>query len=233
MESLLVLTGLIVLAIPISIIVLLVGQSRLRKRVEQLENQITEMSAGAIEQAPTTSPMSAAEQELSEEEKEQSKPAPWSAPTAEGMPAAVEREQTDTTAVEAEEDSGAIVFRGDRIAALGAWLRENWFYAVSALSLALAGIFLVQYGVENGLLPPTARVLAALAFGAALIVAGEVVRRRFGDDEDSATAYLPSVFSGAGLVTLFGGVLSARQLYDLIGPETALLGMVMIALLFS
>ncbi|WP_170331161.1 DUF2339 domain-containing protein [Ruegeria arenilitoris] len=231
MESLLVLIGLIVLAIPISIIVLLVGQSRLRKRVEQLEHQLTEMSMGATERAPTTSPMSAAEQELSEEEKEQSKPAPWSAPKTEEMPAAVESEQTDMTAVEAEEeDSGAIVFRGDRIAALGAWLRENWFYAVSALSLALAGIFLVQYGVENGLLPPTARVLAALAFGAALIVAGEVVRRRFGDDEDSATAYLPSVFSGAGLVTLFGGVLSARQLYDLIGPETALFGMVVIAL---
>ena len=32
------------------------------------------------------------------------------------------------------------------------------------MSLALAGIFLVQYGVENGLLPPTARVIAALVF---------------------------------------------------------------------
>ena len=109
---------------------------------------------------------------------------------------------------------------------LGPWLVQNWFYVVSAMSLALAGIFLVQYGVENGLLPPTARVLAALAFGLGLIGAGEVIRRRFGDGEDTTTAYLPSVFSGAGVVTLFGAILSARLLYNLIGPEFALIAMV-------
>lgn len=109
------------------------------------------------------------------------------------------------------------------------WIVENWFYAISALSLALAGLFLVQYGMENGLLPPAARVAAALAFGAALIGAGEFIRRRFGEAEDSTTAYLPSVFSGAGIVSLFGGVLSARMLYGLIGPEMSLLGMIVVA----
>jgi uncharacterized membrane protein len=89
----------------------------------------------------------------------------------------------------------------------------------------------VQYGVENGLLPPTARVVGALCFGAVLICAGEYIRRRFGDDEAASTAYLPSVFSGAGLITLFGAILSARQLYDLIGPEAALIAMVAVALI--
>ncbi|WP_461306909.1 DUF2339 domain-containing protein, partial [Albidovulum sp.] len=93
-------------------------------------------------------------------------------------------------------------------------------------SLALAGIFFVQYGIERGLLPPAARVAAAILFGAALIVAGEWVRRRWGDSEAAATAYLPSTFSGAGLVSIFGGIVAARQLYGLIGPEAAFAGLV-------
>ncbi len=220
MESLLVLVGLIVLAIPVSIIALLIGQSRLRKRVEQLERQLAgQRPEDVVEPSEITAP---------EQTTEPSRPGPWAAPKA------ARTKDTDLAEIpqsaEANDPPATIVFREEKFAALGAWLRENWFYAVSALSLALAGIFLVQYGVENGLLPPTARVIAALTFGALLIGAGEVIRRRFGDDEDTSTAYLPSVFSGAGLVTLFGGILAARQLYDLISPETALAGLVIIAL---
>ncbi len=220
MESLLVLIGLIVLAIPVSIIVLLVGQSRLRKRVEQLEQQLAGQMPESTAEAPKTS--------RSEPTTVQAKPAPWAAAKASTT---TDEGLTETPlAPEIKDPPASIVFREEKIAALGAWLRENWFYAVSALSLALAGIFLVQYGVENGLLPPTARVAAALVFGLLLIGAGEVIRRRFGDDEEASTAYLPSVFSGAGLVTLFGGILAARQLYDLIGPEAALAGLIVIAL---
>ena len=120
---------------------------------------------------------------------------------------------------------GAVVFTSHRITALVAWLRENWVYAVSALSLALAGVFFVQYGIENGLLPPGLRVLAGMAFGAVLIGAGEVLRRRIGDGEGASTVYLPSVFSGAGLVSLFAAILAARQIYGLIGPELAFAGL--------
>ncbi|CUK12379.1 putative membrane protein [Ruegeria denitrificans] len=213
MESLLVLVGLVVLAIPVTIIVLLVSQTRLRRRVEQLERQIRTLGSDAPE------PRRAEVRKPTKKPDKPSKPALWSAAKAKPV-----QQSTENT------PPAAVVFREDRLAALTNWLRENWFYAVSALSLALAGIFLVQYGVENGLLPPAARVVAALLFGAVLIVAGEVIRRKYGDDEAAATAYLPSVFSGAGLVTLFGGVLSARQLYDLIGPEVALTAMVVVAL---
>ena len=91
---------------------------------------------------------------------------------------------------------------------------------VAAISLALTGIFFVQYGIENGLLSPRLRVLAAVGLGLALIAGGEVLRRRLGDDHDLA-AFVPSAFSGAGLVAIFAGILSARQLYDLIGPTPA------------
>ena len=211
---------------PVSIVVLLVGHARLRRRVEQLEIRL-----GAAPQpgAPRPAQTHPAPAEVS---KPKPRPAPWGPPKQASPPSPDQQTEPEKPATVAESASppAAVVFRAERFDDLGAWLRENWFYAISALSLALAGIFLVQYGVENGLLPPTARVLAALGFGALLIVAGEVVRRRYGDDESSATAYLPSVFSGAGLVTLFGGVLAARQLYDLIGPEAALAGMIAIAL---
>jgi uncharacterized membrane protein len=127
-----------------------------------------------------------------------------------------------------------VVFSADRVAAVSVWLWENWFLAVAALSLALAGIFLVQYGVENGLLTPVWRVAGAAALGLALVVAGEVARRRFGDGEAGSTtnaAFFPSTFSGAGLVVLFAAALAAHHLYGLIGPGASFAWLVVIAAL--
>ncbi|CUH50194.1 DUF2339 domain-containing protein [Ruegeria atlantica] len=217
MESLLVLVGLIVLAVPVAILVLLVSQVRLRRRVEQLEQQIRTL--GGDLPTPETVPESTQARDK--------KSSLW--PAIKTEPPEVETKE-GTSAPEPQKIPLPETAKDDRIAALSAWLRENWFYAVSALSLALAGVFLVQYGVESGLLSPTMRVIAALMFGVTLIGAGEVIRRKYGDDESSSTAYLPSVFSGAGLVTLFGGLLAARQLYDLIGPEAALIAMIAVAL---
>lgn len=111
--------------------------------------------------------------------------------------------------------------------AMANWLQKNWFFAVAGVSLALAGVFLVQYGVENGLLTPTMRVIGAIALGVALIVTGEFVRRKLGKDEGGSFALLPSVFSGAGLVSIFAGVLAARMLYGLIGAELAFAALVL------
>jgi len=100
-----------------------------------------------------------------------------------------------------------------------AWLKDHWFHAMAALSLTLSGIFATQYAAENGLLSPAMRITVAILFGFALIGAGEWIRRRFGDGAQSVAAYMPSIFSGAGVVTLFGAVLSARSLYDMISAE--------------
>ncbi|MGD1935361.1 MAG: DUF2339 domain-containing protein [Candidatus Phaeomarinobacter sp.] len=121
------------------------------------------------------------------------------------------------------------VFGSDNMDRLGAWLKENWIYVVAALSLTMAGIFLVQYGIETGILSPTVRVLSALLFGVALVGAGERIRRRGGDGAEDLTAFLPSTFAGAGIVTLFSAVLAARQLYGLIGSEIAFIGLFSVA----
>ncbi|MEL6620650.1 MAG: DUF2339 domain-containing protein [Pseudomonadota bacterium] len=239
MEGLLVLLGLVVLAIPIAVVVLLIGFSNLRARVTQLEKTVARMSADALREDRRASDTSA------EVPPEPKAPDPkTTAPSDTDQPAAArviaERRSADDQkaakpAAAATRSQPPAKPPEPREPGLPgrflAWLSVNWFYAVSAISLALAGLFLVQYGVENGYLPPTARVLAALAFGAALIGAGEVIRRRFGDDESTTTAYLPSVFSGAGLVSLFGGVTAARLLYGLIGVEAAFAGLAAVGLL--
>lgn len=124
----------------------------------------------------------------------------------------------------------AIVFRAETGERLLRFVRENWVYVVSAVSLALAGVFLVQYGIEQGLISPTVRVIGAIALGAALILAGEYLRRRYGGAPEGAVAYLPETFSGAGVVAIFAGVMAARQLYGLIGPQTAMAGYLVTAL---
>ncbi len=230
MDGLLVLLAGAVLAIPVCVVILLIGQSRLKQRMSGLEARVQELTrnlgaqgAGDPMFAPPPTPLA----------ETATPPAPdgikdnWarSAPTAPGpmdqadvgASQAPEAPPIDTTAMPA----GPIVMRVDRAAALGRWLQNNWIYVVSAASLALAGVFLVQYSVQHGLLPPYARVLIAYAFGGALVASAEWVRRRLGDGENSDTAYLPSVFAGAGLVTLFAATIAAQQLYGLIGPNPA------------
>lgn len=232
-----------VLGLPVAIIVLLVGQSRLKRRVTDLERAMAAVEDAVKQRAvpqsvaprPATGPVAETPREapvpetIAAQEPDSAAPVaassgpvvvgPWS-----GMRPLAEEPEPPS-------QNQPIVFRADRVSALVAWLRVNWFYAVSATSLALAGIFLVQYGIERGLVPPGLRVLAALALGASLVVAGEYIRRRWGDAPESATAYLPSVFSAAGVVTLFAAVLAARQLYGLVGPEVALAGLVAVSAL--
>lgn len=125
----------------------------------------------------------------------------------------------------------AFVFTGTMLRQFGEWLRGNWTIALAALSLGLGGVFMVQYGVENGLLTPIWRVIGALILGALLVGVGERLRRRYGDEETPATRSLPSVFAGAGLITLFSAVLAARLLYGLTSAETTLGGLVLVSLL--
>ncbi|MCG3268814.1 DUF2339 domain-containing protein [Yoonia sp. I 8.24] len=215
MEALLLLAVVVTLAIPLTIIYLLVSNVSLRERVAALEEAYLRQAREAPvavppkAQALPAKPSPAAKAAIV---KQAPIPIPAAEPTAE-------------SAAPIEEPPKSVVVNSTNFAALISWLMQNWFYAVSAVSLALAGIFLVLYGIEQGLLPPLVRVMVAFAFGAVLIGAGEYIRRRYGDEEGRSTAYLPSTFSGAGIVTLFAAVLAARLLYGFIGPELALVGM--------
>ncbi|MEZ5867088.1 MAG: DUF2339 domain-containing protein [Defluviimonas denitrificans] len=260
MEFLLVVAALVFLALPIVVIVLMVSVSGLKRRIEMLERQVRDLAAAPRAAAPmaaTAAPVAetvasppatvaeAPQAEAVPEAPQPEVPQPEATPEVPQpeaqAPAAPQPAPRDPWGVPAdpERPHAASQARAARLAPsgpsavdrLGAWLKINWVYAVSALSLALAGIFFVQYGIENGLLPPAARVTAAILFGLALIGAGEWLRRRWGDRAEDTTAYLPSTFSGAGLVSIFGGIIAARQLYDLIGQGTAFAGLLATALL--
>lgn len=205
---------------PVSIIVLFVQVAGLKARLRQLEaaQAVAGPAGGTAFEAAPAAAAPLAPPPLPDEA---AAPLP---PTGQIVAPTPQTEESPAPEAPQTSQNRPLVLRRDRVAALGRWLRENWVYAVSAASLALAGIFFVQYGVERGLLPPGLRVLAALVFGGALVAAGEGLRRRHGDEGRAATAMLPSVFSGAGIVTLFAAVLAARQLYGLIGPQMAFAG---------
>lgn len=231
MDGLLVLLALVALAIPVSIIALIVGHSHLRSRLRALESRVARQDlalqafaagvpmAGPVDAVPPSPAPAVAPQP------EPAKLTPWDRAT--GAVASV-TPAAPTELVEAsvstEPAEPALPRPPSALSRFAGWLRENWVYAVSAASLALAGVFFVQYGIEKGLLPPELRVLAGIAFGLCLVAAGEWLRRRGGDEGDTTTAYLPSVFAGAGLVSVFAAVLAARQMYGLIGPQTAFAG---------
>ena len=242
MDELIFFAGALVIGFPLAVIYLLVSQWKLKQRFLALEKTVSQLHSGADkpdEAVVSTSverpevPKNNAtdvltdDKDAADEKGGTSKAADViAARRAEARVAA--KQNADNREANPAAPTEPTLFDG-LLTRLFKWLSENWFYAVSAVSLALAGLFLVQYGMENGLLPPAARVASALGFGAALIGAGEYIRRRFGEAEDSATAYLPSVFAGAGIVSLFGAVLSAQMLYDLIGANTALIGMILVA----
>ncbi|MEZ5778941.1 MAG: DUF2339 domain-containing protein [Paracoccaceae bacterium] len=233
-ELLGVLGALAVAAIPIAVIMLLVSVSGLKRRVAELELDVGALGAGLRNLQAQPRPPAAPADETSDQD----------APEADLEEVAAAKVPDDAHVESGPWTRGPDVppeapllperpaaLRVRRASALGAWLKVNWVYAVSALSLALAGIFFVQYGIENGLLPPELRVMAAILFGGVLIGAGEWIRRRWGDREGDSTAYLPSTFSGAGLVSIFAGIISARQLYGLIGPTPAFAGLFATAVL--
>lgn len=232
MDGLLVIAALVLLAIPVTLVILIITQGALGKSLTLAEQRIAELQSGLEglgKGQPVQNVAKATKTPITDTADVPEKRAIAVPPVPPSPPKAAIAQTAPPPVIRSEPRAQSPVAKA--LADFGPWLQENWFYAVSAASLALAGIFLVQYGMENGLLPPRARVAAALAFGAGLIGVGEYIRRRFGDGAQSATAYLPSVFSGAGIVTLFGAILSARMLYDLIGGNAAMGGMVVVALI--
>ena len=221
MEALFVLIGLALLSLPAVVIWLAFSHISLRRSVVALTQELALLKSGQpIPQAAPT------------QKTKVSKPAPPN--PIPNKPALIQ--EIPSTAINLEEKPKSIippksyVFEASNLDRLFDWLKENWFIAVAAVSLAMAGIFLVQYGIENGVLSPRNRVLCALVFGAGLIGFGEWIKRK-ASDETGTTAFLPSAFAGAGVVTLFAAILSAQQMYGLIGKEAAFIALVGLAAL--
>lgn len=97
-------------------------------------------------------------------------------------------------------------------------LGTRLFVWVGAVSLALAGTFLVRYAVDQGWLGPAVRVLLGTLLGVALMAAGERLR---------LVPRIGAALSAAGVAALFASFYAAATLYNLIPAAAgfALLGL--------
>jgi uncharacterized membrane protein len=95
----------------------------------------------------------------------------------------------------------------------------RWVVYVGGVALALGGLLLVHFAIEQGLFGPAARVLLGLAFAAALTGAGEFLRRR--EQSAGETTPTPAVLTAAGATAGFGAIYAAYALYGFIGPGLA------------
>lgn len=116
-------------------------------------------------------------------------------------------------------------------------LGTRWAVWVGGLALALGGILMVRYSIEQGIFGPGARVFFGGLLALALVGAGEWLRRtaRGIVVPGLEAAHIPSILTAAGTVTAFGTVYAAHALYGFIGPAFAflLLGAIGVATMFA
>jgi uncharacterized membrane protein len=111
----------------------------------------------------------------------------------------------------------------------------RWVVWIGGVALALGGIFLVRYSIQQGLIGPGVRILLGSLLALALIAAGEWQRRN--EKQLSLpgvpTANIPSVLTAAGTTVAYATVYAAYALYGFLPPPAAflLLGAVALATL--
>jgi uncharacterized membrane protein len=102
-------------------------------------------------------------------------------------------------------------------------IASKWLVWLGAATVALGGTFLVKHSIESGWLGPGVRDLLGLAFGVALVLGGEWLRRRPLQRVVAALEpnYVPPALSSAGLFTIFASIYAAYALHGLIDPLVA------------
>ncbi len=101
-------------------------------------------------------------------------------------------------------------------------LVQNLPVWIGGIALALAGLFLVKYSIEAGILSVSIRLFLAGIFGIAMIVVGNWVqgRSRFANN-----IRISQALSGAGIAVLYTSLYAATSLYELLPVLIGFLGM--------
>ncbi len=106
----------------------------------------------------------------------------------------------------------------------------RWVVWVGGLALALGGLFMVRYSIEQGWIGPGVRIGLGALLAAALIGTGEWLRRSEGrsDIAGISAANIPSILTAAGTTVAYATVWAAYALYGFLDPPAAftLLGVV-------
>jgi uncharacterized membrane protein len=105
-------------------------------------------------------------------------------------------------------------------------MRRNWMAWLGGVCVALAGIFLVSYGIEMGYLGPRARIAAAVIAGFVLHAAAEYFRRK---TQTAHPAF--AAMAGGASITLYAAIFAALELYSLLSPGLTFILLAVVALL--
>jgi uncharacterized membrane protein len=112
----------------------------------------------------------------------------------------------------------------------------QWVAWIGGVALALGGIFLVRYSIEQGYFGPGLRVIGGAILALVLVGLGELARRREiinGMAEIPNAAHIPSILTAAGTTCAYADVYAAHAVYGFLSPALAfaLLGAVALATL--
>jgi len=99
----------------------------------------------------------------------------------------------------------------------------RWTVGLEAWRSRLVPSCLVRYSIERGFFGPGVRVVLGFMLAAALVGAGEYLRRRDNQPIDAVKgAYIPGMLTATGTIAAFGTIYAAYALYHFIGPQRLL-----------
>jgi uncharacterized membrane protein len=215
---------LLMLAIPIAGIVAFFMVLGARRRLDVIERRLALFEQrlpreGAASVAPEISPAPApAPRPEPPPRAQREEEIPKSVPPMTAAPAAAPMARPDRPSAGFEEKFGT-----------------RWVVYIGGLALALGGIFLVRYSIEQGLLGPGMRIFLGGLLAAGLIAAGEWMRRQENRSGIAgiSPAHIPSILTAAGTTVAYATVYAGYGLYGFFGPALAfvLLGIVALATL--
>ena len=99
---------------------------------------------------------------------------------------------------------------------------------IGGISLALAGLFMVKYSLDNNLVSPQLRLIVGALFGLLLLKGGAVIRAR--ETVANGTRIAQSL-SGAGICILYLVMFAATSLYGFLPDIIGFVGMAVITAL--
>jgi uncharacterized membrane protein len=223
--------GLLMLAFPVAAIVALVKALSAHERIRQLEARLAVLDGrAAAPGAPIAAPAAAPQPARPAEPKVEAAAAPQAQPAKASEDAKWKVQSAAPAGAPPEAPAAKPAGPG-----LEERFGTRWTVWVGGLALALGGIFLVRYSIEQGLLGPAVRVFLGGLLAAALVAAGEWARRKenLSGVAGLPAAHIPSILTAAGTAVAYATAYVAYALYDFLPPAVAfvLLGIIAVATL--
>ena len=108
----------------------------------------------------------------------------------------------------------------------------RWVVWVGGVALALGGIFLVRYTIQQGLIGPGVRISLGAMLALVLVAAGEWSRRteKLSALADVPSAHIPGTLTSAGTTVAYATVYAAYGLYGFLPPAAAFILLSAVAL---